>query len=224
VTFSIVGRCARTGAFGVAISSSSPAVAARCAHVRPGTGAAASQNVTDPRLGPALLDRLAAGASADTAVEQVASTAEHRDYRQLSCVDGQGRAAVWSGSHALGRNGHLTGPGAAVAGNLLASDAVLATMLTAFTDHPALDLPERLLGALEAGTAAGGEEGPMRSAGLLVVSDAAWPTTDLRVDWHDEPVAELRRLWQVWAPQARDYVTRALDPTAAPSFGVPGDT
>jgi uncharacterized Ntn-hydrolase superfamily protein len=95
VTFSVVGRCARTGAFGVAISSSSPAVAARCAHVRAGVGAAASQNVTDPRLGPALLDQLAAGASAETAVEQVAATAEHRDFRQLSCVDGQGRAAVW---------------------------------------------------------------------------------------------------------------------------------
>ena len=223
MTFSVVGRCARTGAVGVAVCSSSPAVAARCAYVRAGVGAAASQNVTDPRLGPALLDRLASGSSATDAVAAVVSPGTFVDYRQLTCVDAAGRAAVWSGSQALGRHGHLTGEGVAVAGNLLASDGVLPAMLAAFADQPGLDLADRLLGALEAGSAAGGEAGPVHSAGLLVASDVPWPTTDLRVDWHDEPVAELRRVWQVWSPQARDYVTRALDPTAAPSFGVPGD-
>jgi uncharacterized Ntn-hydrolase superfamily protein len=64
----------------------------------------------------------------------------------------------------------------------------------------------------------------VRSAGLLVVDEVAWPVTDLRVDWHDDPVGELERLWQLWKPQAADYVTRALDPASAPAFGVPGDT
>jgi len=223
VTFSVAGRCRRTGAFGVAISSSSPAVAARCAHVRAGVGAATTQNVTDPRLGPALLEALAAGASAEQAVASVSANATYADHRQLSCVDAEGGAAAWTGALALGRHGHGTGAQVAAAGNLLASDDVVPAMLEAFGAAVDADLPDRLLLALEAGLTAGGEAGPVRSAGLLVVEEVPWATTDLRVDWHDDPVAELRRIWQLWHVQSRDYVTRALDPTAAPSYGVPGD-
>jgi uncharacterized Ntn-hydrolase superfamily protein len=223
VTFSLAGRCGRTGAFGVAIASSSPAVAARCAHVRAGVGAATTQNVTDPRLGPALLDALSGGASAGEAVATVSRAAPFAAHRQLSCVDTQGRAAAWSGDLALGRHGHGTGEQVAAAGNLLAADDVVPAMVAAFEADPGRDLSDRLLLALETAWAAGGEAGPVRSAGLLVVEDVPWATTDLRVDWHDDPISELRRLWQVWQPQARDYVTRALDPTDAPSYGVPGD-
>ena len=223
MTFSVAGRCRRTGALGVAISSSSPAVAARCAHVRAGVGAATTQNVTDPRLGPQLLDELAAGATAELAIASVSAAATFADHRQLSCVDADGRAAAWSGALALGRHGHGTGAQVAAAGNLLASDDVVPAMLAAFEAAADADLPDRLLQALESGLAAGGEAGPVRSAGLLVVEDVAWATTDLRVDWHTDPVGELRLIWQQWHPQARDYVTRALDPTSAPSYGVPGD-
>ena len=223
MTFSVVGRCVRTGGFGVAISSSSPAVAARCAHVRAGVGAATTQNVTDPRLGPALLNALSKGLSSADSVRTVAESASFAEYRQLTCVDRQGGATAWSGENTLGRHAQLDRAGVVAAGNLLASADVVPAMVGAFESGAELHLAERLLRALEAGLAAGGEAGPVRSAGLLVAEDAAWPTTDLRVDWHDEPIAELRRLWTVWAPQARDYVSRALDPTAAPSFGVPGD-
>ncbi|HET7901249.1 MAG TPA: DUF1028 domain-containing protein, partial [Candidatus Nanopelagicales bacterium] len=105
MTFSVVGRCARTGAFGVAITSSSPAVASRCAYVRAGVGAVATQNVTDPRLGPAALDALTAGVDAAAAVAQVSSSAAYAEFRQLSAIGASGSAAVFSGSSSLGVNG-----------------------------------------------------------------------------------------------------------------------
>ena len=223
MTFSVVGRCARTGAFGVAITSSSPAVASRCAYVRAGVGAVATQNVTDPRLGPAVLDHLTGGGGAEGAVSAVSGAASYAEFRQLSAVDSSGQAAVFSGASSLGVNGHLVGESCAAAGNLLASLDVLSACTEAFAADPSLPIEERLLRALEAGLAQGGEAGPLHSSGLLVADHVEWPTTNLRVDWSDEPIADLRALWDVWAPQKDAYVTRALDPTSAPSYGVPGD-
>jgi uncharacterized Ntn-hydrolase superfamily protein len=84
-------------------------------------------------------------------------------------------------------------------------------------------MAERLLAAVEAGLTAGGEVGPVRSVGMTVVDRWPWPIVDLRVDWHEEPIAELRRVWDVYRPQMTDYLTRALNPASAPSYGVPGD-
>jgi uncharacterized Ntn-hydrolase superfamily protein len=207
----------------MAISSSSPAVASRCANVRAGVGVASSQNVTDPRLGPRLLDELQAGASADAALATVAAAAPHPEHRQLAVVDAHGRSAAWSGARALGVHGTRTGDGWAAAGNLLASESVLDALAAAFTDSTG-ELETRLVAALRAGLGAGGEEGPLHSAGLLVADAVEWPVTDLRVDHASDPIAELERLWDVWAPQRDDYVTRALDPASAPAYGVPGDT
>lgn len=225
MTFSLVGRCDRTGAFGAAIASSSPAVAARCAYARAGVGAACTQNVTDPTLGPRLLDELAAGrAAADALAVAVEAARAHSAHRQLSVVGAAGEGRAFSGRHALGRAETATGPGCAAAGNLLADEAVPAAMVAAFLAAPDAEIGDRLLAALAAGRDAGGEESPVRSAGVVVVEQVAWPTTDLRVDWTEaDPVDELSALWQRWKPQAADYVTRALDPTAAPSFGVAGD-
>ena len=223
MTFSIVGYCARTGAVGVAITSSSPAVASRCAHVRSGVGAVATQNVTDPRLGPALLDALALGATATEAIADVSSRASAAEFRQLTAVDAHGGAAVFSGSLSLGVNGDVIGAGCVVAGNMLASPDVLDAAAAAFGADPEADLGERLVGALEAGLRRGGEAGPLHSAGLLVAQHVEWPTTNLRVDWSDQPIGDLRALWELWLPQRDDYVTRALDPASAPGYGVPGD-
>ena len=223
MTFSVVGRCARTGAFGVAITSSSPAVASRCAYVRSGVGAAATQNVTDPRLGPALLDALEHGLDAEAAVAQVAGEATYPQWRQFSAVDLRGGSAVFSGSQSLGINGDALGEGCVAAGNMLASLDVLTSCVVAFELDHAAELEERLVAALEAGLAAGGEAGPVHSAGLLVVRDVDWPVTNLRVDWSESPIADLRALWSLWAPQRDDYVTRALAPDDAPGYGVPGD-
>jgi len=222
MTFSLVARDA-TGAFGAAICSSSPAVAARCVHLADGVGGVNSQNVTDPRLGPVLLTQLRDGRSAEQALQAVTDSTPNVDFRQLLVVDAGGRAAAYSGERALGLFGDATGDGVAAGGNMLATAEIPRLMVESFTAARG-DLEERLLAAMRAAMDAGGEAGPVHSAGLSVVRDAGWRVTDLRVDWIEtDPVAELARLLQVWLPQRDDYVTRGLHPTAAPSYGVPGD-
>ncbi len=226
MTFSIAGRCPRTGGFGAVISSSSPAVASRCVHARAGVGVACTQNVTDPRLGPALLDAIGGGEGAVTAVATAAAAAgPAARWRQLTAVTIDGPPGAFSGAKALGVFGSVVGRDCVAAGNMLDSPQVLTAAAAAFDSAPdSTLLEERLLAALEAGAAAGGEAGPLHSAGLYVVADVPWPVTDLRVDWTEgDPVTELRALWQVWAPQRGDYRQRGLDPGAAPGYGVPGD-
>jgi uncharacterized Ntn-hydrolase superfamily protein len=223
VTFSLVGRDASTGMFGTVVASSSPCVAARCAHARAGAGAVASQNVTDPSLGTRLLALLADGASAESAIETLRADAPFIEFRQLTAVDRTGATAIWSGARTLGTNADARGVDCIAAGNLLADTDVPAAMVRSFESSAGEQVVERLVRALEAGLAAGGEAGPVRSCGLVAVDRVSWPIADLRVDWHDEPIAGLRALWGVWEPQMQDYVTRALDPTSAPSYGVPGD-
>ena len=222
MTFSLVARDPATGLFGLAISSSSPAVAARCAHARAGIGAAASQNVTDPRLGPRALDLMERGATAAEAAA-ILSRGTHMPFRHRLLVARDGPPAILTGARALGTTGEAAGVHAAAAGNLLAHGGVPAAMLAAFEAAPG-HLGDRLLVALEAGRDAGGEAGPVRSAGLLLVQDQPWPLADLRVDWDEgDPVARLAAAWTVYRPQMASYVQRALDPEAAPSYGVPGD-
>ena len=223
MTFSLVGRCERTGMVGTAVTSSSPAVAARCAHARAGAGAAASQNVTDPRLGPAVLDHLAAGRPAQQAVDAALAKAQGAAYRQVTAVDEAGSTGAFSGAYTLGTHAVAHGSGAVAAGNLLASPDVPPAMVEAFAADPGAHLGVRLIAALRAGLEAGGEEGPVRSAGVVVCDRVEWPVVDLRVDWDDDPIARLAELWAIWEPQIGDYVTRALDPASAPGYGVPGD-
>lgn len=223
MTFSIAARCPETGMFGVAVCSSSPAVAARCAFVRAGVGAALSQNVTDPSLGPHLLDRMAQGQSTRDAMAAIVAETADIDYRQLLAIGAAGPPAIHSGSHALGTNATASGRDAIAAGNLLSSVAVPPTMIAAFA-HARGPLGDRLVAALAAGIAAGGEAGPVHSAGMLLADKLSWPVADLRIDWSDEaPVADLAALWARYAPQMADYVDRALHPARAPSYGVPGD-
>jgi uncharacterized Ntn-hydrolase superfamily protein len=224
MTLSIAARFPEGNMFGVAIASSSPAVAARCAHARRGAGAVASQNITDPSLGPQILDGLEHGAGARGALEAALHSTPFGAYRQLIVVSREGAPVVHSGAKALGTVGTAVGVNAAAAGNLLARAEVPAAMVAAFEAEDPAHFAARLLHALRAGVEAGGEAGPIHSAGLLVVRDVSWPIVDLRVDWSDDdPVAELTALWERFEPQIEDYVRRALDPAAAPSFGVPGD-
>lgn len=224
MTFSIVGRCARTGMFGVAITTSSICVGARCPHARAGVGAVATQNITDPTLGPEVLDRLAAGTDAEAALAAAIDSAAHRAFRQVTVVDAAGRTACFTGAKILGVNAEAPGTDCFAAGNLLSTTAVPAAMAEAFAARAGDHLAERLLRALEAGLEAGGEEGPVHSAALLVVHEDPFPLVDLRVDWADDgPVAALRGLWEAYEPQMESYRLRAVDPTAAPSYGVPGD-
>jgi uncharacterized Ntn-hydrolase superfamily protein len=224
MTFSLAARCTRTGRFAVAVASSSPAVAARCAYARAGVGAVTTQNITDPRLGPQGLDLMMLGADAAQACAVLRQTAPHVAYRQFTLIDRQGRTACYSGDHVLGVHAEAQGRDVVSAGNLLANTGVPRAIVAAFEATGAgADLGARVLGAMAAGLAAGGEAGPIRSCGMIMVDTVAWPVADLRVDWYDTPLDELARLWAVWQPQQAAYVTRALDPTAAPSYGVPGD-
>ena len=223
MTFSIVARCALTGQFGIAIASSSPAVGARCTYALAGVGAVASQNVTDPRLGPQALHLMAQGASAPETIAILAREAPHAAFRQILAVDKAGRSGVHSGPNALGVWADACGPDVAAGGNMLANPAIPQTLVDAFTAANG-PLGSRLIRAMRAGLALGGEAGPIHSSGLKIVDTESWPLTDLRCDWTEScPIDALGELWALWEPQMRAYVTRALNPATAPSYGVPGN-
>lgn len=224
MTFSIAGRCAKSGAFGVAITTSSIAVGARCPHARAGVGAVATQNVTDPNLGPMLLDLMAQGLSASDSIQTIIKDRPHTEYRQLTAVDRNGNSASWSGKNILGTHAVSEQRDCVAAGNLLKSASLATVMTDAFAANANQHLAERLLRSLEAGLASGGEEGPVHSAALIVYHEQAFPLVNLRVDWDDEnPIRTLRKLWEDYKPQMGAYLQRAIDPTQAPSYGVPGD-
>ena len=212
MTFSLAGRCERTGAVGAVIASASMAVAARCVAARAGVGAVCSQSTTDPRLREALLSAMADRAAAVDALAAVVRRTPDVAYRQLLVIDADGGSAAYSGELALGEATDVCAAGAAAAGNLLADRGVPAAMLAAFTGRAGDSLGARLIAAVEAGLAAGGEVSPVRSAGMLVAEAQPWPVTDLRVDWHDDPVGQLAGLWQLWQPQAESYIGRAVRP------------
>jgi len=170
------------------------------------------------------LNLLAEGLNAQAALESLKQRSEHLEYRQLALLDHEGRAAAFSGEKTLVIHAVALGRDAVAAGNLLKHAEVPARLLAAFQDSESLELGDRLINALTIGLEAGGELGPVHSAGLVMVRDVAWPVADLRVDWHHiDPIAELAKLWQLWKPQMDDYVTRALNPASAPSYGVPGN-
>lgn len=221
MTMSFVG--ADGSGFGVIVASSSPAVAARCAHIRGGVGAVATQNVTDPRLGPLLLDQLALGVRPDDAIVSIVRATDQIEYRQLTALSGLG-SGYFTGAKGLGTTHAVQGDLVVGAGNMLASRDVVDSAVRAF-ERAAGDLELRLMAALNAAIASGGEEGPLHSAGLVVTRQGrAWNETDLRIDWaDDDPVGELQALLERWMREREDYVVRALDPARAPRYGVPGD-
>ena len=214
MTFSLAGRCARTGMLGVAVTTSSIAVGSRCAFVRAGVGAVLTQHRTDPTLGPAGLDLLQAGHSAEPAIHALAHSTPHGGWRQLAAIDAAGHTAFFHGANIHSIHGAAQALDCVAIGNILANDSIPAAMVAAFAHDPEAHLADRLLRGLEAGLDAGGENNPLRSAGLLVAHRLSFPYVDLRVDWADAPIAALRELWTVYAPQAEIYVTRAIDPDA----------
>lgn len=225
MTFSLLLHDPDTGEFGAAIASSSPAVSARCLNLADGIGGVNSQNVTDPRLGNRILDEMSSGKPAQSALDSVvaATDAASIAYRQLLVIDGSGDTAAHSGAEALGIFGARTEKNAVAGGNMLRSLDVLDAFIdTALSSTGGIE--HRLFEAFRAAFAAGGEAGPVHSAGLAVVSDAGWRVTDLRVDWaENDPIGQLGELLDIWMPQREDYIARGLNPVASPSYGVPGD-
>ena len=204
--------------FGVAVSSKFLGVGALCSHAKAGVGAAASQAFINPYLGSKALELLAQGLSAQAALDQVLAEDEGRDMRQLLVVDCEGRSAAFTGSQPLEWRGHLTGPNYAVAGNILVGEQVIRSMAEVFESNPHDELPERLLKVLEAGQAAGGDSRGKQSASLYMVDKEDYGYVDLRVDEHPDPIAELRRVYEV--AQRELFPVRHMFPTRSNPAGV----
>ena len=223
MTFSLVARCAKTGMFGIAISSSSPAVAARCSFARAKVGAVASQNVTDPTLGPLTLDLMQNGLSAEQAIQNIQSIGKFIEYRQVLAIDKTGMTSIHSGPNSLGIWTQAEGKNVAAGGNLLSNESIPQSIVDAFISSEG-HIGDRLIAAMRSGLKAGGEAGPVHSAGMKIVDKMTWPIADLRCDWTTNcPIEEVATAWDVYKPQLDAYVQRAIDPREAPSYGVPGD-
>ena len=223
MTISIAAHCPQTGQLGIAISSSSIAVGARCPWLMAGVGAVSSQNITLPALGQQVLEFLNQGQSAEQAMISALADDQYSAYRQIIVINSQGESACFSGIESLGIHHMVKGSHCVAAGNMLTSTSVIDAMVHAFETSSG-ELTTRLLTALSAGITQGGEAGPVHSAAVKVVDDYTWPIVDLRVDWADaDPVGQLNQLWLDYEPQMQAYITRALDPREAPSYGVPGD-
>ena len=215
MTFSLIGRCARTGQFGAAATTSSLAVGARVHAVAPRIGAVLTQHRTDPRLGPRGITLLRSGCTAEeTVASLVASTQDHK-WRQLAAIDAAGRTAHFHGARVKPEHGAAHGKDVVAIGNILSSAKVPEAMAAAFAADPGLPLAERLVRGLEAGEAAGGEHGDVRSASLLVFGDHDFALVDLRVDGDAAPIPHLRALWEEYAPLVDAYVVRVLNPDEA---------
>lgn len=209
MTFSIVARCARTAQYGVAVATYSPNVGVRCPVVVPNRGAATLQAVASPvlaRLAAKLLER---GLSAEKVVGEILSSDPYPENRQVAVVDVYGRAHAATGARNPAWSGHRCGAGYAVSGNVLAGAQVIDAMAESFEASAREPLAERLVRAIEAGRDAGGQPEGQNSAALLVYGTHLFPLVDLRVDLHDTPEAELRRLWDWYAPMVPYYVERA---------------
>jgi uncharacterized Ntn-hydrolase superfamily protein len=217
MTYSLTARCAETGAFGTIVTSSSIATAARCAWAGP-MGAVSTQNLSDPALGPQGLVLLRQGLGAQAVVDLLLRSTRGVEHRQVAVVDRMGGVAWFSGGKAMPEHAVATGPDCVSMGNLLANTGVPQAMVDSVAASAGAPLAERLMRALEAGLEAGGEFDDEHGAGLLVADRFDWPVVDLRVDWHDEPVAELRRLWTRYEPQQAAYVARAVNADSAPGF------
>jgi uncharacterized Ntn-hydrolase superfamily protein len=216
MTFSIAGRCARTGMLGAIVTTSSMAVGSRCLWAEAGVGAVLTQHRTDPRLGPRLLDALRRGVAPKAAVEALERSEPGIGWRQLVVLGADGCGAVFSGDRISSVMKARIGRNCAAAGNILRDTAVVDAMVEAFEATEEEPLAERLMRAAEAGEAAGGELKQLKSAALLVVHRESFPFVDLRVDLDRHPLAELRFLWELYQPQADAYVVRAIDPDKAP--------
>lgn len=217
-TFSIVGRCSRTGMLGIAITTSDITVGSRCPYVKSSCGAVATQASTDPALGPFALRLMEQGYSAIGALLQLGSSDPLIERRQVGIVDRNGNSAARTGAMNNDWAGHVTGRDHVAMGNGLVGEEVVKAMAAVFLEAHDLDLEERLTRSLEAGLRAGGEKQdstPYHSAALLVYSSDPFSRVDLRVDEHATPVAELRRLLDIFAPKIDYFALRATDPEAA---------
>ena len=218
MTWSIVAYDPASGAFGAAAATQAFAAGTFVPFVRSGVGAVGTQSITNRYLATATLDGLARGLPAQSALDAAIAGDEGRDIRQLHCVDREGRIAAWTGRHCVEWAGGVGQPFVSVAGNMLANDAVAAATLGGFNADPGQPLPERLMAAMEAGEAAGGDRRGRRSAAMVVTTTEDFPDLSLRIDDHPGPMAELRRLVTIWRDERAPHL--GASPSKANPFGV----
>ncbi|QCI67291.1 DUF1028 domain-containing protein [Phreatobacter stygius] len=198
MTWSIVAHDPASGAFAVAVTTCSFAVGASCPFVRAGVGAVATQSMTNRYLGPAVLDGLAAGLAPAEAIEAALARDDGRGLRQVHAVDARGRSAAWTGRNCVEWSGERTGAHVSVAGNMLAGGNVVGRTFETFAAGVSLALPERMMVALLAGEAAGGDRRGRQSAAMQLVTTEDFPDLNIRVDDHADPLGELQRLVALW--------------------------
>jgi uncharacterized Ntn-hydrolase superfamily protein len=216
MTFSLVGKCGRTGMLGAAVTTSSIGVGCRVPYARPGVGAVCTQHRTDPRLGPRGLDLLEAGNSPSDVIAMLTEDDSTIGWRQLAVVDRNGQTAWFHGDHIKSVHAAAEGEGCCAIGNIIRNEQVPAAMIEAFEASESDPLAERLILALEAGDAAGGEFRLLKSAAVIVAHEHSFPLVDLRVEFDRSPLTELRFLWEIYRPQVNDYVRRTMDPDSIP--------
>jgi len=213
MTFSIVARDPASGAFGVAVATRFFAVGALCPHAEGGIGALATQALINPLLGLDGLAMLRRGVAAGEVVQSLMDADPGRAARQLHLQDSQGRIAAYTGADCIPWCGHRIAEQVSVAGNMLAGPEVLDDTLRAYQAGLSISFAERLIHALRAGEAAGGDKRGKQSAALRIHTTEAYPALDLRVDDHDDPLAELERLEAVSRERfvhfAQFFATRA---------------
>ncbi len=197
MTWSILARDAATGAFGVAVTTKFFAVGAGCPHAMSNAGALATQALINPTLGPRGLRLLAEGVSAPAVIDTLLASDQGHETRQLHVLDTAGRGAAHTGRNCVEWCGHLIRKGFSVAGNMLAGPRVIEDTAAAYDAGGHLPFAERLIGALDAGQAAGGDKRGKQSAALKIYAGEEYPWLDIRVDDHPEPLVELRRLYDV---------------------------
>lgn len=198
MTWSIVAHDPNRDAFAVAVATKAFAVGASCPFVRAGVGAVSTQSMTNRYLGPAILDAMARGLHPAAAIESALAGDDGRGIRQVHAVDRFGRTAAWTGGNCVEWCGSVSAGGISVAGNMLAGPDVVAATLASWKAGGALDMPDRLMAAMEAGQAAGGDRRGKQSAAMVMVTTEDFPDLNLRVDDAAEPLAELRRLLGIW--------------------------
>lgn len=218
MTFSIIGYCPKTGAFGAAIATSDLAVGGRCVRLAHGRGAMLSQHRTDSRLGDLGIGLLREGLSADEVVNEVVASSPDIEWRQIGALDAEGRTAVFHGRRMYSIYTHASGRNCLALGNILDNEKVTAAMASAFVSEPDLPLSERLMRGLEAGRDAGGEvAGVLRSAALQVTGEHNISSCDLRIDISEgRAVEDLRALHEAYLGRESALRLVALEPDAVP--------
>ncbi len=197
MTWSIVARDARTGAYAVAVTTCAFAVGARVPYGCGGVGAIATQSFVNPLMGVDGLRLLQEGRSADEVISIIVAADPGAANRQVHVIDRDGRTAAFSGEACVGWYGAMADRHVSVAGNMLAGEAVVARTLETYLKKRSLDFDDRLIAALEAGQKAGGDKRGKQSAAIKVWTTESFPAIDIRIDDHPEPLVELRRLWRV---------------------------